>query len=65
MHDALYGPTNYLARLRPRMEERGFPHDDPLYRQVSAAYEAIRQVRIDFLYLSCDGTGQRRRIDDE
>jgi hypothetical protein len=36
--EALFPPTNYLVRLRKRMEQLGFPFDDPLYVLVCAAH---------------------------
>jgi hypothetical protein len=55
---ALYPPTNYLVRLRNRMHERVFPHDDPLYRLVCDAYEAMNRLRLHVNNLSCSGTWQ-------
>ena len=54
----LYPATNYLVRLRRRMEQRGFPPDDPLYLEVCAAYEAIHRLGMSVHYLSCDGVGR-------
>ena len=56
--DALYPATNYLIRLRTRMEKRGFPPDDPLYLEVCAAYEATYRLGMSMHYLSCDGVGR-------
>jgi hypothetical protein len=56
--EALFPATNYLIRLRQRMEKRGFPHDDPLYREVCAAYDAIHRLGMSMHYLSCDGVGR-------
>ena len=58
---ALFPPTNYLLRLRHRMESRGFPMEDPLYKAVCAAYEAVNRLRIEMHYLSCDGVGRPRK----
>jgi hypothetical protein len=44
--EALFPPTNFLLRLRNRMHERGFPHDDPLYVLVCDAYEAVNHLRL-------------------
>jgi hypothetical protein len=44
--DALYQPTNYLIRLRQRMEQRGFPPNDSLYQLVCAAHDAVNRLRI-------------------
>jgi hypothetical protein len=58
---ALYPPTNYLVRLRNRMHERGFPHDDPLYVLVCEAYDKVQQLSMHIHYLSCDGVGRPPR----
>jgi hypothetical protein len=58
---ALYPPTNYLARLRRRMERLGFPPRDPLFMLVDAAYEALLRLGHHVHYLSCDGVGEPRR----
>jgi hypothetical protein len=64
--EALFAPTNNLVRLRNRMHERGFPHDDPLYVLVCDAYERMQQLSMHVHYLSCDGVGRpSRRPDDE
>ena len=34
LNKALFPSLNYLLRLRRRMEERGFPVDDKLYKLV-------------------------------
>jgi hypothetical protein len=57
---ALYPATNYLARLRRRMESRGFPHTDPLYLLVRAAHEAVNRLRLDTHYIAC-GVGEPGR----
>ena len=41
INKALYPKLNYLYRLRKRMEEVGFPHDDKLYLLVCKAYDAM------------------------
>jgi hypothetical protein len=50
--------TNYLVRLRNRMHERGFPHDDPMYLLVCSAHEALNHLRLHVTYLACDGAGR-------
>jgi hypothetical protein len=55
---ALFPPVNYVARLRRRMEQRGFPHADPLYLSVCAAHEAMNRLRLEVHYLACDGAGR-------
>jgi hypothetical protein len=44
VREALYRPTNYLVRLRRRMELRGFPPNDPLYVLVSKAFDALQHL---------------------
>ena len=61
---ALYPPTNYLVRLRNRMHGRGFPQDDPLYRLVCEAYEAMNRLRLHVNNLSCSGTWQPTKPSD-
>jgi hypothetical protein len=61
---ALFPTKNYLVRLRRRMEQRRFPHDDPLYLLVCAAHEALNRLRLDVHYLSCGGTGPARAATD-
>jgi hypothetical protein len=56
--EALFPATNYLIRLRQRMEQRGFQPDDPLYREVCAAYKALQRLGMSMHYLSCDGVGR-------
>jgi hypothetical protein len=47
------------------MDKRRFPPDDPLYRQVSEAYDAVHALRMSLHYLSCpSGTGENRRRDN-
>jgi hypothetical protein len=57
IRDALFPSTNYLIRLRRRMEETGFAHDDELYRQACTAHDAINRLRMSAHYLACGGAG--------
>jgi hypothetical protein len=52
---------NYLARLRGRMEQVGFPDDDPLFRLVVDAENAIHRLRIELHYAACSGVGRPGR----
>jgi hypothetical protein len=53
----------YLGRLRDRMQRRGFPPDDPLVRDVTAAYNAIHGLRVRLHYLSCSsGVGKPGKL---
>jgi hypothetical protein len=50
---------NYLGRLKQRMERRGFSQDDPLYRTVFGAWQAVYSLTVELHYLSCkSGVGK-------
>jgi hypothetical protein len=55
---ALYTGMNYLIRLKTRMEKVGFPPDDPLYKLVASAYDAMHRLSVEVHYLSCKGVGR-------
>ena len=56
----------YLARLRQRLEARGFSQSDPLLREVIAAYNALHALCVDLHYQSCrSGVGQPADADVE
>ena len=59
--DALYPGFNYVARLRGRMEKAGIPPGDRLFRLVSKAHEAMRQLSGEVHYLRCNGVGRPAR----
>jgi hypothetical protein len=41
------GPmTGYLSRLRDRMQKRAWAADDPLYRDVIAAQDALHRLHL-------------------
>jgi hypothetical protein len=61
IHDALFPGTNYLARLRNRMEKSGFPPDDKLFQLVGKAYDAMRHLYGEVHYLGCNGVGRPDR----
>jgi hypothetical protein len=42
----------FYGRLRTRMERRRFRGDEPLYRAVSAAFNAVA-LNVELHYLSC------------
>ena len=49
----------YLARLHTRMKRTGFPPDDPLFRLVAKAYDAVQHLSVHVHYLSCQsGVGR-------
>jgi hypothetical protein len=65
IYAALWSSANYLARLRRRMEQRRFPHVDPLYVRVCATNEELNRLMMDLHYLSCDGVGRPAEDDGE
>jgi hypothetical protein len=38
--------TGYLTRLYERMQKRGWKADDPLYRDVTAAQDALHRLHL-------------------
>jgi hypothetical protein len=56
---ALFAGTNYLVRLKTRMEALGFPREDKLYLLVCAAYNASLKVCHEVHAMSCDGSNGR------
>ena len=62
LYKALFPHANYLFRLKRRMEQTGFPPGDPLYKLACDAYDALRTLRIEVHYLSCQsGVGRPPR----
>lgn len=59
--EALFPGTNYLVRLKKKMEKVGFPHDDKLYLLVCNAYDAALELGNEVHYLGCDGVGRPKR----
>jgi hypothetical protein len=50
----------YLGRLARRMEERGFPPDDPYYLLVLRAQDAVHRLSVETHYRSCtSGVGRK------
>jgi hypothetical protein len=47
----------YLNRLKKRMNDRKFPHNDPLFNQVVDAADAVHKLNVSIHYLSCGKTG--------
>lgn len=45
LYGGLFRHVNYLLRLKRRMEDLRFPHDDPLYVAATAAYDAAWRLR--------------------
>ena len=55
----------YLFKLWRRLERRGFPTSDPLYRKVMAAYEALHTLNVEVHYMTCKrGVGRPERRDE-
>lgn len=50
---ALFRHVNYLYRLKSRMEKVGFMPNDPLFRDVAEAYDAVHKLSVQAQYLSC------------
>src|SRR3954466_7243574 len=47
----------YLNRLKKRMNDRKFPHNDPLFNEVVDAADALHKLNVSIHYLSCGKTG--------
>jgi hypothetical protein len=47
----------YLNRLKRRMDQRKFPHNDPLFNEVVDAADAMHKLNVSIHYLSCGKTG--------
>lgn len=50
--------TAFLNAMKERMGQQGFPVDDSLYRQTTAAFNAVHELRMTLHYLSCDKARQ-------
>jgi len=50
--------TGFLHAMKERMERRGFPVDDRLFQQTTAAFEKVHELRMALHYLSCDRSRQ-------
>ncbi len=59
----LYPGTNYLARLRERMEKAGFRPSDPLFVLVSDAYDAQSKLYGKVCWLAATGNGSANPAD--
>ena len=55
IYNALFPLGNYLVRLRDRMQELGFPPDDPFFALACKAYEATNRLANHAHLLSCSG----------
>jgi hypothetical protein len=54
----------YLGRLRDRMNERGFPPNDPLHLAVTGAFNAVHALSVELHYLTCaPGTAGRAKFE--
>jgi hypothetical protein len=47
----------YLNRLKRRMDQRKFPHDDTLFNEVVDSADAMHKLNVSIHYLSCGKTG--------
>jgi hypothetical protein len=63
--DGLFPGFNYLFRLRERMQATGFPHDDPLFAKVEAAYDAYHRLMVEVRGLAASGAGRPSNSDAE
>jgi hypothetical protein len=54
---------NYLRRLQHRMENKGFPGNDPYYLAVCRAYDSIHALCVATHYLTCNGVGRPDRAE--
>ena len=56
----------YLGRLRDRMNQRGFPPDDPLYVAATGAFNAVHALSVEVHCLTCPaGTAGRRSCHED
>jgi hypothetical protein len=53
VRDAIRPHLAYLRRLRVRMERRGFPPTDELFRLTDEAYSATHALWVGLHYMSC------------
>lgn len=52
----------YVGRLRRRMEQRQFPHKDPLYLATVETFNSLQHLHITAHYLACrSGVGRPAR----
>ena len=49
----------YLGRLQTRMEKAPFPSDDPIYKLVVKAYNAVHHLSVALHYLECDAAKRK------
>jgi hypothetical protein len=61
--DAHFPGANYLVRHRARMQKSCFPSGDKLFLLVEKAHDAMRQLRSELHYVSCDGVGRPDRVE--
>jgi hypothetical protein len=61
IRESLLPALGYLSRLKQRMDQTRFPSDDPVYRDVLKAQEAMQGLTMRLHYLTCSGaTGDPR-----
>jgi hypothetical protein len=62
LRDAVGPMQAYLNRFRSRMERVDFLPNDPLFRLVCHAADAVRGLWVELHYLSCEhGAGRKPR----
>jgi hypothetical protein len=59
INDVVRPTVAYLSRLKRRMEKRGFPPDDRLFRLVTQAHASMQDLSMELHCLSCgNGVGR-------
>src|SRR6516164_1802283 len=62
LYAALRPALGFLYRLQERMEKRGFPPGDPLFRLTANAYDALHSLCIELHCMECEsGVGRKRK----
>jgi hypothetical protein len=61
VHEVLAPTVRYLNRLLERLNARGFPPDDRLYRAAFKAQAGMSELVMVLHYLTCDGVGEPGR----
>lgn len=55
LHGRLSEMLGFLNRLLARMEQRGFPQSDPVYRKGTEARNSLHDLCVRVHLLSCEG----------
>jgi len=56
LNKRIAGMVAYLHALQERMERRGFPPNDELYRLTREAHDRVHHLRVTLHYAWCDKT---------